>query len=362
MSTEAMEKPAGAEDDVGSLVRLFLSEDFAALDPDLPALLAVLNERRMPECWHKHGSFRDHLLGVYRILALWGQPREARLLGLLHSVYSNEYVDLALFDAKGGRGDLRALVGEETEALIHGFCTIPRSRFAIDLLERESIPQEGIVLRDDAGNRFPLGRRQIGIFLAVTLADLAEQWFDWQDSIMEGYPDIRSDRPVGGDWAAVLWPGAMRPSAANLSLLSRLARHMPALGAPVPPIFGDCRAPLTADDEAAATELYWQVACTAEPPPADTARDMLKRAIRHNPHVAEPRLALAQMLLMQGALAEAESQARQGLDLLCGWGTPWDKRIPWAGWVAWARLLLQNARAGTWPDTVRLHNNLGLVG
>lgn len=347
---------------VSGQVRGFLAEDFAAIDTALPPLLAVLNQRRMAECWHKHGSFRDHLVGVYRILALWGQPREAQLLGLLHSVYSNEYVDLALFDAKGGRGELASLVGEVVESLIHSFCTIPRSEFAIALLERDEIPADGLVLTDERGERFPLDRRRIGIFLAVTMADLAEQWFAWQDHIMSGYPRMTSNRPANGHWGLVMWPGPMRPSMANWSLLSRLARHMPALDLPAAPIFDRCTAELAPEDEAGAAALYWQVASgELRPASGNSAMQVLEAAIERNPWAAEPRLTLAQICLMDGQYQRAEGQARKGLELLCQWGTPWDKRIPWAGWVAWARVLLQNAEEQTWPETIRHHNNLGLV-
>ncbi len=343
-------------------VRDFLADDFAAIDPELPPLLAVLNRRRMADCWHKHGSFRDHLIGVYRILALWGQPREAQLLGLLHSVYSNEYVDLSLFDAEGGRGELVSLVGEEVESLIHSFCTIPRNEFAIALLQRDDIPADGLVLTDTDGEYFPLDRRQVAIFLAVTLADLAEQWFAWQDHVMAGYPHVTSGRPAGGDWSMVVWPGPMRPSMTNWSLLSRLARHMPALGLPVPPIFNLCTAELSPEDEARAVALYWEAASSqTRPASRDLVAKLLEAAIEHNPWAAEPRLTLAQLCLMDRQFQRAEDQAKRGLELLCQWGTPWDKRIPWAGWIAWARVLLQNACNRTWPETIRQHNNLGMV-
>ena len=343
-------------------VQDFLAEDFTAIDPELQPLLAVLNKRRMPECWHKHGSFRDHLIGVYRILALWSQPREAQLLGLLHSVYSNEYVDLPLFDAKGGRGDLVSLVGEEVESLIHSFCTIPRNEFAIALLERDEIPAGGLVLTNSDGAKFALDRRRVGIFLSVTLADLAEQWFAWQDNIMAGYPHVTSDRPANGHWGAVMWPGPMRPSMANWSLLSRLARHMPALDLPVPPIFDYCTVALSPEDEAEAAALYWQVANDQiRPTSNDSVSQALGTVIARNPWAAEPRLMLAQLSLMDGDFQRAEDQAQRGLELLCQWGTPWDKRIPWSGWVAWARVLLQGAQDRTWPETIRNHNNLGMV-
>ncbi|KAL8156099.1 hypothetical protein AgCh_001258 [Apium graveolens] len=41
---------------------------------------------------------------------------------------------------------------------------------------------------------------------------------------------------------------------------------------------------------------------------------------------------------------EAEKEAERGLTLLLEWGSPWDKRISWEGWIAWARVLLMKAK------------------
>ena len=51
-------------------VRDFLKEDYAAIDPEMPRLLEVLDDLHAAEDWHKHGTFQEHLLGVYRILKL----------------------------------------------------------------------------------------------------------------------------------------------------------------------------------------------------------------------------------------------------------------------------------------------------
>lgn len=60
--------------------RALLADHYAAIDADLPALLELLFARSAGEDWHKAGTFKHHLLGVYRTLALWNQPREVRLL------------------------------------------------------------------------------------------------------------------------------------------------------------------------------------------------------------------------------------------------------------------------------------------
>jgi hypothetical protein len=41
-----------------------------AVDSDLPQLLDLLMSRSAGEDWHKAGTFKDHLLGTYRVLAL----------------------------------------------------------------------------------------------------------------------------------------------------------------------------------------------------------------------------------------------------------------------------------------------------
>lgn len=78
--------------------KLFLREDYEAVDPNLPGLLRVLRDRGAGECSHKHGTFYEHLLHVYRMLKLWDAPNPVALCGLFHSAYSNSYVNLAIFE------------------------------------------------------------------------------------------------------------------------------------------------------------------------------------------------------------------------------------------------------------------------
>jgi hypothetical protein len=348
---------------INDTVRCFLDGDHAALDPKLPELLALLRARGASQDWHKHGNFMDHLLGVYRILKLWNQAPAVCRCGLLHSVYATEYVDLALFDARSGRHVLRGIVGEEVEEWVYLFCTMPRSRFASELLGTGEVPQEGLHLRDPSnGRETRLTREQVGVFVVVSLADFAEQWHSWQDEVLAGYPSISTTQALAKDlWAATLWPGPLRPTSGMLSFLSRLARHAAHLDA-VPPIFEHCTRPLSPASEATAAALYWQVAGRGVPfADMNHAKACLQAAIEHNPLVAEPNLTLAQLLLIEGDHERALQHAERGLDLLLAWGTPWDKRVPWHGWLAWARLLRQSAHSRSWPRTLRDHNQLGLV-
>lgn len=40
------------------VTRALLRDDLAALDPAVPGLLHMLDERGAGECWHKHGTFK----------------------------------------------------------------------------------------------------------------------------------------------------------------------------------------------------------------------------------------------------------------------------------------------------------------
>jgi len=114
--------------------------------------------------------------------------------------------------------------------------------------------------------------------------------------------------------------------------------------------------------EAAAAALYWQVATLQMPHVAPaSARALLSEAIHLNPWVAEPHLLAAQLALIEGDFSAASALALQGGRLLLSWGVQWDKRVSWPGWVIWSRLLAQKAQECDWPDTLRRHNNLGLV-
>lgn len=346
-----------------SMVRDFLKEDYAAIDSEIPELLKVLDSLNAAEDWHKHGTFQEHLLGVYRILKLWGQPRDACLCGLLHSVYSNEYVDLALFDANNGRQKLKDLVGDSAEELIYLFCTMPRTQYTIEVLQRDKIPDEGLSLTKSNGEMLILTKEQVGTFLVVTIADLAEQWFSWQDEVMSGYPFNMQKIEINTHWSAGLWPGPVRPSESTPSLLSQLALKLPQFDLQLPPIFNRCTQLLSPEDNAASVALYWQVISqemrlSATP---NDAIQLLRASLGHNPSFAEVHLMLAQLHLVKQEFTIAEYHANQGLQLLCDWGTSFDKRVAWTGWVAWARILVQRAHQQEWPTHLQKLNNLGLV-
>ena len=164
------------------------------------------------------------------------------------------------------------------------------------------------------------------------------------DEIFAGYPQ-QQRRDLKTHWAASLWPGplAVEHPVHAVAPCSR-CRGWRTAPIPVPPAFDHCRATLTPRDEAAASALYWQVVTAAadrdgqRPPHAGSGRRAQSLGRRAAPM-------LAQLALTAGDFEAAERHAAAGLAALQAWGTAWDKRIEWAGWMAWARIELQNARA-----------------
>ncbi|HEY8518067.1 MAG TPA: tetratricopeptide repeat protein [Candidatus Binatia bacterium] len=332
------------DSDLPEHVHDLVRRDFARLDPRLPELLDRLARHGASEIWHKHGTFLDHLLGVWRILAAWRQPRDVCLLGLMHSVYSNSFVRMKLFDStRDGRDEVRALIGEEAERLTHLFCEIQRDEL-LSVAEPTNGTDGVEVSLYRTGEKVRLSRRDFATFLVVTMADFAEQHFAWQDRLFAGNP-------------RVLWPGDSRPGL-WMSLNAWLAQRAARCGAePLPPVFESCSAQLSGEAEREARDLYWQVVReTSEGDDHERARELLQKCVRANPFIGEPHVLLAQIAIGAGRWDEALAEARAALDLLGTWGTAWDKRLGWDAWIAWARVIAKSARERAWPDSA-----LGIV-
>lgn len=131
-----------------------------------------------------------------------------------------------------------------------------------------------------------------------------------------------------------------------------------------PPVFDNCTKLLDSQDQILARDLYWEAVCEEgkwDTSTLERAEELLSRSIEKNPFVGEPRVVLAQVYLSMGRYEEAEKTADKGLRLLLEWGSPWDKRMSWEGWVAWVRVLLMKAKDKSWPNSSWGILNLGLV-
>ncbi|KAF8021771.1 hypothetical protein BT93_G2030 [Corymbia citriodora subsp. variegata] len=410
----------------------FLRGELEVVDPRLPSLVATLRSAGAGECWHKNASFLDHLVGIYRILHLWGAPDAVCLCGLYHSAYPNSSVNLAIFKPNTSRDVVRGFVGNAAERLIHLYCIVPRltlihndllfhyddselvehlklsemslqnvkenGAFKGDEAWRKKIqsllPAEGIKVKHrKTGEDVLVSRRVVAVFLMMAMADFSDQFFGFQDMLFEN-SDGRLEFTGNNVWA--LWPGDGKPglwmnsisrmgavyvliareeaiftlekkkSRGNADSSALLSEEQDEeIELVVPPVFGSCTRLLSTRDQVEARDKYWEAACEASKSGGaehyDAVERRLRESIEKNPFVGEPRVVLGQLCLGQGRYEEAEKEAEAGLRLLLGWGTPWDKRMSWEAWVAWARVLLMKARERSWPDTARGIHSLGLV-
>lgn len=403
--------------------RPFLRGELESIDKNLPSLVAVLRSVGAGECWHKHGSFLEHLVDIYRILKIWKAPDSVCLCGLFHSAYSNSYVNLAIFDPSTGRDVVRSHVGEEAESLIHLFCIVPRQPLIHDdLLFRYSdselvehlklsevslrnakekglfneeegwrkklqslLPADGITVKHiKTGEDVLVSRRVVAIFLMMTMADFSDQLFGFQDVLFDN-----SDGRLGftGNNYAALWPGDGKPglwmnSISRMgALYSLIVREEEILKEAkkrsgdvgvdtikhehielvIPPVFENCKRVLDAGEQIIARDLYWEAVCDTSEGGLERSEELLVRCVEKNPFVGEPHVLLAQVYLNKGRFEEAEREAERGVTLLLEWGSPWDKRTSWEGWIAWGRVLLMKAKEKSWPQTSWGILNLGLV-
>ncbi|CAI0444046.1 unnamed protein product [Linum tenue] len=420
--------PGAADDQLQSILRSarpFLRGELESVDENLPRLVAVLRSVGAGECWHKHGSFLDHLLDIYRILKLWGAPEAVCLCGLFHSAYSNSYVNLAIFDPSTARDVVRAHVGDAAEDLIHLFCVVPRqSLIHDDLLFRypddaelrrhlsdseatvrkakeekgeldageawrvklnSILPREGVKVRHiKTGEEILVSRRVVAVFLLMTMADFSDQLFGFQDALFEN-SDGRLE--FAGNNFGALWPGDGKPGlwinsisrmGAVYSLIAReeeiverelgirvdAAEMEMELELVVPPVLKGCTEIVDATEQMEARELYWEAVAgigSRSELDLEAAEELLVRSVEKNAVVGEPRVVLAQVYLSKGRFEEAEREAAVGLRLILEWGSAWDKRMSWEGWVSWARVLLMKAEEKSWPNTSWGILNLGLV-
>lgn len=82
------------------------------------------------------GNFLNHLVGVYKILIAWNQPKFICRAGLFHSVYGTfDYRTSHFYDLREGRQPLRDLIGAAAEEISFAICTSDRLILMRDLRE-----------------------------------------------------------------------------------------------------------------------------------------------------------------------------------------------------------------------------------
>ena len=406
-----------------------LAENYNALDPDdstvLPKTISAIKNRGGHRCWHKHSTFLDHLLGVHNILRLWDQSHIVSRVGLLHSAYSNSYVNLALFDpmVELERQYMKDMVGVDSEEIIYLFCIIDRQHVVVDTILGQAqqyyvdwnnmdvddmiVPDHLVVphIRDENRTVY-LSADVLRLLVVFTMADVADQYFGWQDRLFGGLeeehsmlmPKSDSNSNSATDNAEfqnhdsmALWPGISKPGL-WMSYVSQLGIILSKYDAadissnantnPIPPIFDNCTQILTREDEKRARDLYWSVVMEdldtsknantdVDPSSSQNVIDTLLQASNFNPWFFESHVLLAQKYLHINDYENARYSANRALELQMMWGTAYDKRMSFPAWVAWTRVLYQRAcnssggdkeeQQQQWPTNSWAVNNFGMV-
>lgn len=130
------------------------------MDEALEVRLALLRRLGFGDLEHdSHVPFLSHLLGTRRLLQTWGERPALCDAGLFHSAYGTEYFPV---DSPADPAEVRAVIGEEAEAIARAWCTIRR-----DTIERADDGTATVVDRT-TDQRVVLG--------AAALADVATLW------------------------------------------------------------------------------------------------------------------------------------------------------------------------------------------
>lgn len=240
------------------------------------------------------------------------------------------------------------------------------------------VPATGIkVAHIRTGEPVVVPRRVVAVFLLMTIADFADQYYGYQDMLYDN-TDGRLEF-TGNSNFDTLWPGNGKPGlwmnliskmAGVYTLLAReeaifMAENGEVAGDEdieliIPPVFERCTKILDPNEQIMARDLYWE-AVNDDGSKKEKGEEMLLKCIEKNPFVGEPHVLLSQFYMSRGRFEEGEREAEEGLRVLLEWGCPWDKRVSWEGWVAWCRVLLSKAKERSWPHTSWGVISLGLI-
>lgn len=136
-----------------------------------------------------------------------------------------------------------------------------------------------------------------------------------------------------------LYPGDGKPAIALYWMSSICAAIKEQLDV-VPSAFHSCTSVLSYEQEIRARDCYWQVVLHEEELSYEKQRELLQESIARNPFIAEPEVMLGQLLFRRGDLTGAGEHSARALRKMYALGSAWDKRLSYATWVAYARVLL----------------------
>ncbi|PON68151.1 E3 ubiquitin-protein ligase [Parasponia andersonii] len=335
--------------------RPFLRGELESVDERLPSLVRVLRSVGAGECWHRHGTFLDHLLDIYRILKPWRAQDSVCLLGLFYSAYINSYVNLAIFDPSTGRDVVSRHVGEAAERLIHLFCVVPRQPLIHDdllfhytdseLVEHLKCSEVSVknakekwLFDEEAawrkkhiktGEDVVVSRRLVAIFLLMTMGDFSDQHFSFQYYLFESFDGKLEFK--GNDVAAGLWPGDGKPGLwmSSISRMGALYKRKRVGGEKVdedrdedlelviPPVFENCTRVLDAGEQIKARDLYWEAVCDTSKRGLGRAEELLlRRTLLLEGHMSR----WVSFICLKGSMKRLKERRRKGLPFSCSGG------------------------------------------
>lgn len=134
-----------------------------------PRLEQFLTER-LQGVPHSAGDLLSHFRGTHDLLRRWGAPDAVCLAGLLHGVYGTWHVSHQTLTLSE-RATLRALIGEEAEALVYIFAVTERPKEFVENLDRHPVR-----LHDHhTGEDMILSRDILDRLLVIEAANIIDQ-------------------------------------------------------------------------------------------------------------------------------------------------------------------------------------------
>lgn len=316
---------------------ILLQKEWDTFDPEgAPIMRKHQQDLKMGFQSFPHGRdvFGEHLKGTWGILNAWGQPRDVARSGLFHTNYGGDLFIFAAGDPfmpSSSREELRGVIGEDAEAITWNFGTMARNMVNTSIFAaKEGVPLDanGMLLKSFVGEARHLDTRMIAKIMIITLADYMDQLVEinlWRDFNQHATPKF-------------LYPGKMKPEVC-LYWITRACNAVRDYLDVIPPIFEDCTAVISYEDELRARDLYWSAIEAEEAPPAARAAK-LQEAAGIMPFVAEPFVYLAELHLKDGAWEACAASARKALANFYQMGTHWDKRLPYRQWIHATRSVL----------------------
>jgi hypothetical protein len=142
-----------------------LDTAYKHVDPRHLALLQRLDAHRVP---HSKRTLIEHLVGTHDLLREWGNDDAVCCAGLFHSIYGTRVFAAQCADFSS-RDEIRAVIGDQAEALAYLFCVADRDAFFA--AARSSRP----VIRDAVNQPdVPVTRQALSALLEVEAANLVE--------------------------------------------------------------------------------------------------------------------------------------------------------------------------------------------